>query len=186
MVYIFSNAHSYDHKDVFSLKLEDNFKVDKENDKIVFLNTCIPLDCNIKFFRDFKIKYCLCRGFNIGSIISYWGMEFVAHSRKEFTKMFFIDHKDGKLNLTSVTNPNEETKELKIKNTDFFTKYPIDQVPTTGYIAYHLFQELFDCKPEDIMLVNFYGSKNDTTPKDKCHKWDFEEEFFKDKQKIFI
>lgn len=56
---------------------------------------------------------------------------------------------------------------------------------TTGYAAYHLVQTLYRVKPEDIVLVNFYGSADNSTPKWCGHNWDFEDKWLKDKNRIY-
>ena len=43
-----------------------------------------------------------------------------------------------------------------------------------------------DIKPEDIVLVNFYGNKDNSTCKYNGHNWDFEDEWLQDKQRLFI
>ena len=183
MIYIFSNAHNYKSLNVFREKIQNNFK-SSDDDTIILLNTCIPLKANRSFFNN-KVVYSLNRGFSVGNVVSYFGLDYVSYCRSSFKKVFCVHHNSDKkeffLNETDIKS--DETKDVSLKNLDFFFKYPDNKVPTTGYIAYHIFQEICN---DEVTLVNFYGSQNNTTPKDNCHKWNFEEEFFKDKRKIFI
>ncbi len=190
MIYVFSNAHNYKSLEEFGKKIQNNFK-SSNDDTIILLNTCVPLKANRSFFKD-KTVYSLNRGFSIGNVISYFGFDYVSYCRSSFKKVFSVHHDSDKkeffLTETVIKSDDNnrdvsDSKDISLKNLDFFLKYPGTEVPTTGYIAYHIFQEICN---DEVTLVNFYGSKNNTTPKDKCHKWNFEEEFFADKRKIFI
>ena len=186
MIYIFSNAHSYSSNEEFGLRLKENFDCDINNDIIVFLNTCVPLMSNRKFFSKFINKYCICRGFSVGNIISYWGIDVVSRIRYDFNKIYCVHHSEDILTLLETNPVKDTTKEINCDYNDFYNNYVDGYVATTGFMSYYLTQQLFKCNSKDITLVNFYGSSNNSTPKDSCHKWDFEEEFFKDKNKIFI
>lgn len=56
---------------------------------------------------------------------------------------------------------------------------------TTGYSAYYLVQTLYGVKPEDIVLVNFYGNSDMSTTKDITHNWNYEDTWLKDKNRIY-
>lgn len=184
MIYIFSNAHSYDTIQEYGKKLKTHFEsIDCFDDKFIMLNTCVPLQANKPYFKT-KNVLALCRGFDVGAIISYWGLESIAKLNLPVSEVYCCQHSNFTLNVIKVKPNNFELKEDVTVNNDFFKNYPKDKVPTTGYIAYHMFGQLFP--NEEITLVNFYGSLNNTTPKDACHKWDYEEEYFKDKNKLFI
>ena len=181
MTYIFSNAHKYDTLKEFGNHI-DNLKLNL-SDKIVLLNTCVPLQANINYFSNKNNISVLCRGFSVGCVISYFGLEEVLKRQDIIKNVYCCEHSDTNLNIF-LTRPREwSTKETININNDFFKKYPENKVPTTGYIAYYLFKEIYK---DDITLVNFYGSGDNSTCKYQGHNWDFEEEFFKDKIRIFI
>lgn len=56
---------------------------------------------------------------------------------------------------------------------------------TTGYSAYYLVQDIYKVNPDDIYLVNFYGNSDSSTTKDPEHNWNYEDQWLKDKQRIY-
>lgn len=192
MVYIFSNAHTYLSISEFGTRIREDFKVNNE-DKLVFLNTTVPLQAATDYFeklgKDYNNIYCILRAFPLGKLHFYWGVEWVARHRYMFNTIYLLNH-NWNINtgfdtfVTSVDPKTEDTVELEIDNT-FIDNYPNkDQMPTAGFYAYHLVQQFF--RTDQITLVNFYGSSNNSTPKWNGHNWNFEEEYFKDKPKIFV
>ena len=192
MVYIFSNAHTYPSISEFGTRIREDFKVNNE-DKLVFLNTTVPLQAATDYFeklgKDYNNIYCILRAFPLGKLHFYWGVEWVARHRYMFNTIYLLNH-NWNINtgfdtfVTSIDPKTEDTVELEIDNT-FIDNYPNkDQMPTAGFYAYHLVQQFF--RTDQITLVNFYGSSNNSTPKWNGHNWNFEEEYFKDKPKIFV
>ena len=180
MTYIFSNAHKYDTLKEFGDHIND-LKLES-SDKIVLLNTCVPLQANSNYFKNKNVSV-LCRGFSVGCVISYFGLEEVSKHSGIIKDVYCCEHSDGKLNVF-LTRPSEwQTKNIIDIDINFFKDYPENKVATTGYIAYYMFKELYK---DDVTLINFYGSSNNSTPKWQGHNWNYEEEFFKDKIKIFI
>ena len=56
---------------------------------------------------------------------------------------------------------------------------------TTGYAAYYLVQDIYNTNPDDIFLVNFYGNNDTSTCKWDGHAWNYEDQWLKDKQRIY-
>lgn len=192
MVYIFSNAHTYPSISEYGTSLKTKFKVCND-DKLVFLNTTVPLQAATDYFekvaKDYNNIYCILRAFPLGKLVFYWGIEWVARHRHMFNTIYLLNHNWNPLTgydtfVTSVNPKNNDTVEMDIDN-EFINSYPDkEQMPTAGFYAYHLTQQFF--KTDKITLVNFYGSSNNSTPKWNWHNWNFEEEYFKDKPKKFV
>lgn len=185
MIYIFSNAHTPNEtNEEYGKKLEKNFKVTKD-DKIIFLNTMIPYFCNRDFFNQFQL-YTLHRGYIVCDYIFYWGFELLFRNRSFFKKTFLIDH-DFPISCVNVHQMFTDFKTEKdfIFKDKRIEKYEGNKSPTTGYLSYLLFPKIFD---DEATLVNFYGSSNNTTEKNVCHNWDFEDTYFKQNfiKKLFI
>jgi hypothetical protein len=57
--------------------------------------------------------------------------------------------------------------------------YP-ELIPTTGFWVWRLLRDGFLQANDDVFLVNFLGSRDESTFKAKIHNWAFEEKFIRD------
>jgi hypothetical protein len=61
---------------------------------------------------------------------------------------------------------------------DDYSGYP-ELIPTTGFWIWMLLRDGFLNARNDVFLVNFAGSRDETTFKAKVHNWAFEEQFIR-------
>ena len=91
------------------------------------------------------------------------------------TARLLIGHKDNHVDDLTIDTPWMEE----------YYKQTNGHHATTGYSAYFLVQDIYHVKPEDIYLVNFYGNNDTSTNKDPEHNWNYEDQWLKDKQRIY-
>jgi len=190
MIYIFSNVYKFSSDEKFVRKLNDTFK--NKKDIYFHLNKCIPFHHGYEFFKD-KKNYALI------------------NSPSRLSLDIVKDNKD-KLNDDNFTfgyadllknNKIKSFKDVFLYGNQIFSIFnfinlpwydaPVSykkdgehKFPTTGYHAYFLARDFF-CTDE-VTLVNFYGSKDNSTDKWQGHNWNFEEETYKkiNARKIFL
>lgn len=169
MIYIFSNIYRFaDDKEFLAALEESKFS---STDKFIFLNKCIPLLHGMDFFSNYHVV--------------------ILNRRKGVASKWHGYEQTRYLQISQCTRlrPDDRGNVIDERGTTIyripFEEYPKGKIPTTGYFAYKLMQLMFP--QERQILVNFYGSADNSTPKAKCHAWAYEDVFFsKIKERVFL
>lgn len=171
MVYIFSNAHRHKTVAEFHSALNKYFK-EESDDKFIFLNDAVPYDKNAEMWKKFRNNYTILREFKFG-LKSYFGLETIFKNHREYISQICLLDNNGKCTMF---NPKYQDI-VTSKSIEIPAEYPKGSIPTTGYCAVLFAQKFF--ANDEICLVNFFGSADNSTPKDRAHKWDYEESVLK-------
>ncbi len=162
MTWIFSNVYHWQNSNEFERSIEGlNIR---QSDRVVFLNKCIPLVKNAKWFISRGVDIVTC------------------HRHKDSTERFFWGYDDVK-NKCNVNLKNH----LLVYNSSICTvdgreiyhlsePYTKDKTPTTGFIVADYFNRI---TKGNIKLVNFYGSDDESTCKWSGHDWKYENNIMK-------
>lgn len=189
--YIFSNCKKSD-IDVYAEKL---FKTVKVTDRLIILNKgnvfyqLLPkYESKLKKYQNI---HTLHRNIEIYGVTEYFGLLDTFKHRKLFSSIItFCPEEKLKFNTAKIQIGCRKTNASITKHLMIPWLYEYHEatgkIPTTGYAAYYLAKQLFDCKPEDIILVNYYGDNDNSTNKFEGHDWSFENEWLKKKNRIFL
>ena len=181
--YIFSNCKKNDFT-TYGQNLLNKVPVDS---RIVILNKG-EVYYHIKEFKNYPNQIMILRSCGTHGLCSYFGLQNLVGSPQE------------KL-ITDVVcfRPVDDIAFLEIGHHDGSTSCLKQDIPwmveyrkatdgkdaTTGYSAYYLVQDLYGVKPEDIVLVNFYGNNDSSTGKWSGHAWSYEDKWLQDKHRIY-
>ena len=183
-LYIFSNSQSL--SDLKSLKDEftRNFSI-HEDDVLVFMNLAIPYFKELEFFRGINCKkYIIHRAaYNRHiqnqkikgySFKKYFGLEELDTEKQFFTERLGL-HYEYSMDPSIVDLDTNQA--LSGIDWSFLKKYPDEHTPTTGFIVYFVFRQLFP--DHQVKLINFDGKESNMK---FGHKWAFEIQYFNNVQ----
>lgn len=188
--YIFSNCK----KTSINAYANSIFKVIKVTDRIIVLNKGTVFYQLLPKYKakleKYKDIHTFHRNFGIYGIDGYFGLSNASEHRELINSIITFNRDDEDFNTAEVQIGYRETKcsETKQVSIPWLFEYHkvTKKLPTTGYVAYYLVQQLFNCKPEDIVLVNFYGNNDNSTAKAVDHDWKYENQWLKKKNRIFL
>ena len=195
-VYIFSNCK----KSTNEKYIENVEKLGiKNTDQLVFMNKCYTL-YPFPYFSKYKNINVFLRAFRVHGFTFFFGTEDAMIHRQKFIKtLYTVDQigcevSSGRiLRLPTIyrSDRGETTTErvtgLKYGYMMEYKQKTGTECPTTGFIVWHAVQDIFKVKPNDVVLVNFYGSKDNSTGKCPEHEWSYEEEYLgKHARKVFV
>lgn len=202
MIYIFSNVYRHNSKEE---SLECLRKYNFNEPVFCFLNKATMFYNNISFFKDKnnmlfsrknfgfdqKIENHYYKTFNKGIFqinddCNIFKMNVLDDNKVEFNnnKAFAYEQFQIKKFLKDIYCPVSQSNFEKDKNFNIWKSYEF-KIMTTGFIIWLLFSKFLK---KDVCLVNFYGSKDQSTVHWSGHNWDFEEKYLEDNsaQKIFL
>lgn len=143
----------------------------------------------VKEFDKYPNQVFIMRGCGTHGLETYFGMtELISNNRKKIVNdvILFQPMNDSTILLIGHKNGKVENKSCKtFPWMDEYRKVTNGNFATTGYSAYYLVQDIYGVKPEDIVLVNFYGNNDRSTYKDAIHNWSYEDAWLKDKNRIY-
>lgn len=189
--YIFSNCKKSD-DETYTEKL---LKIVKPTDQLIILNKGTVffgiVRKNRDIFKNFKNINTLHREIRINGALGFFGIQDMVSFEKLIQStttcdVWLDEHHHyahickGTKGIPQVSNRIIELPELQ----QYFDK--TGKIPTTGFVSYYLVPKLYHCKKQDITLVNFYGNEDNSTNKAVVHAWNYENEWLKDKKRIFI
>ena len=185
-VFVFSNCKKT--TDDQYLKNVMNLGI-KDTDHLVFMNHANLL-YPFPYFKKFPNIHVFLRAMRLNGFSFFFGAE-DAHKHAGFVKnVYTLDQmvceiKTGDIFYFPVLmkGVQGEVSTTHITGIDhgFIREYKLrtgKDCPTTGFMVWHIVQDLFHVKPADVVLLNFYGSKDNSTPKCSEHDWAYEEEYF--------
>ena len=183
--YIFSNCKKTDNK-TFAKNLLARVPKDAQ---LIILNRG-NVYFQIPEFKQYPNQIFICRQYSVFGIDGYFGTDNLCsysgirpfHTVVLFNPIFGTDK--AKL-IIGRRDKSPEHKEIEVPWMKTYQD-ATGKSATSGYSAYYLVQQLFNVKPEDIILVNFYGNEDNSTNKYKGHDWSFEDRWNKDKMKLFL
>ena len=129
--------------------------------------------------------------FPVFGLSGYWGLQEIFSHDPEFPMQEVILFKPlpgweyAELKIGRKRSLAKTTVTLKTPWIKQYEKIFPGRGPTSGMCAYFFVQSLYGAKPEDIVLVNFYGNDDNSTPKFTSHNWDFEDQWAKQQNRIF-
>ena len=181
--YIFSNCKKNDLK-TYEKNLLEKIPLDS---RLVILNKG-EVYYQIKAFNKYKNQIMILRTCGSHGLRGYFGLQnIVGTDRVKIVSDIICFDPRGSLSALQIGH-RDGTVDEKLIKTPWNNEYEAatkGKAVTTGYAAYYLVQDLYDVKPEDIYLVNFYGNNDASTDKWNGHAWDFEDKWLQDKQRIY-
>ena len=181
--YIFSNCAKSTTSE-YTKNLLENVPLDS---KLILLNRGNIYWKISAFYKYPNQSFILRKGYTHG-LAGYFGLVDLVGSQRPVQDIILIDGGPAEKMKIKIGR-NDNTVEDKTINTPWFNEYVEKtggSLPTTGFCAYYLVQDLYNVNPDEIILVNFYGNEDSSTGKVKIHNWDYEDEWLKDKNRIFI
>ena len=186
--FIFSNCKKSDNE-TFVKNVQSQIPL--EDTRLVFLNRGLTFWPNKELWSHPNIVFIL-HEFPVLGLSGYWGLQDIFEHEPEFPMQEVVlfrplpgwEYAELNIGRKNITNPFSS---VKVK-TPWVKQYEKDNPgkgPTTGMSAFFFVQLLYGAKPEDIVLVNFYGNDDNSTPKFNSHNWDFEDKWVKQQQRIF-
>ena len=183
MVYVFSNVQRIKDSKKFVDKLCAS-GMDTERDTFVFINDCIPLLRGIEFFRQCK-NIIICLRWHEAAQ-SWFGLDSVRtfiRSSRFCTSLHIMGIKNDGTTIAiandafALAAPEGARPVGQISRSEIVESvgepYPSNHIPTTGFYVY---AALVSARSKDeVCLVNFYGHRDDSTPKCEEHDWAFED-----------
>ena len=170
----------------------------KGSDELVFLNKCRIL-YPFPYFKKYKNISIFLRAFRIFGFSFFFGTEDAMLHREWYKQVYTIDQIGCEVSSGRIvylptiyrSSRDESTTErvtgLKYGYIMEYKQKTGTECPTTGFIVWHAVQDIFKVKPKDVVLVNFYGSKDNSTSKVNEHEWKYEEEYLnKHARKVFV
>ena len=156
------------------------------NDKLVFLNHCRLL-MGYKYFNRFNNKIAILRAYKHHGLTGFFGEETVFRNPGTIDEVFLFDHKGENITLRKGTKDGASSI-VPVHNEwlkDYIDKTGL--IPTTGFAAIFLLQDILGINKNDITLVNFYGSADNSTSKCTEHDWKYEEKWIASNMKrVFV
>ena len=181
MIYIFSNVYKYENND--NKFIENLNKFNFLNLKFLFLNRCIPFIHGKEFFKD-KQNYAYLNTDSVQQ--TAFGFLTCLDNIKLFKEVIFQNYSliDNKITFKNFGDYINKQQKNESNINYLIPKHDKSKPFTAGFHSYFLARAYFK---EDVTLVNFYGNKDNSTQKVKCHDWNFEDSFLnKHANKIFI
>lgn len=180
--YIFSNCAKND-VETYGKNLLAKVPLDS---KLILLNKG-NVYYKVKEFKEYKDQNFIMRSCGTHGLYSFFGMQDILGAAHRINDIiFFQPHtKDARI-LIGHKDESVDEKVIDIPWMEEYTKATNGNFATTGYSAYYLVQQIYGVKPEDIVLVNFYGNADNSTYKDGTHNWSYEDKWIQDKTRIFL
>ena len=164
MNYIFSNVYRFGSDKEFASVLADIGI--KEDDAVVFMNMAVPLAHAMDFFCKYRI-FSFHRGNVLKGEQDWFGLSEMLARKKAMPCLA------EKLHILKIDVNGEIQDENGVKIGDGNIKdYPDGKIPTTGFIVSKFARENFG---GEVVLVNFYGTGDNSTGKWHGHDWIYEE-----------
>ena len=186
--YIFSNCKKTDNA-TFVKSIKEQIS---EDDRLVFLNRGLTFWPN-KEIWDYPNIVFILHEFPVLGLSGYWGLQEIFSHDPVFPMQEVIlfkplpgwEYSELQIGRRNTTNPLTTLKVHTPWIKGYRDAYP-GKGPTTGMCAYYFVQMLYGATPKDIILVNFYGNDDNSTPKFPSHNWDLEDAWAKQQQCIFL
>lgn len=168
-VFIFSNVCRFEDSEAFCQEIS---KLDiHPNDTLIFLNTAPWL----KFINLLPEARIISIHRFKRDASGWWGLEDTLERISNGPRKIKTLLLDNAGNISQLNG--------KIIAHIFLYGYPKENMPTTGFFAYYFARQLGH---EDIRLVNFYGTKDNSTPHFRPHGWNYEERTLSDASHIHL
>lgn len=169
-IFIFSNVCRFESaEDVQARMAELDIK---EDDTLIFLNTAQLLT---RFYEALpKARIVTIHRFKRDAS-GWWGLKEVLSFKSEKHIDFQTLLMDNKGNISTLHGKLITKVEL--------VDYPKDSVPTTGFLAFNFAKRI---GREHVFLVNFYGTKDNSTPHFRPHEWGYEERALMGENHIYL
>ena len=181
-IYIFSNCKKSGNNTY--IEHLDSLGIQK-TDKLVFLNKCLLL-YGFKYFDQFPDKVAILRAYRVYKTTGYFGHQDLIGKPGMFKEVFLFDHDLADIRITVGT----QQKSSKIEVSNKWMQDYIDatgKIPTTGYASIFLIKDIYKVALNDITLINFYGSADNSTGKCDEHAWDYEEKYIEaNMNRVFV
>lgn len=181
--YIFSNCRKNDFA-MYGRMLLAKVPLDS---RLILLNRG-EVYYKVKEFTKYPNQNFIMRGCGTHGLEDYFGLtDLIAGGRKDIVNDVILFRPLLDKAYLSIGHKDEHV-ERKTIETPWMVDYhkaTNGKYATTGYSAYYLVQTIYDVKPEDIVLVNFYGNNDRSTYKDSVHNWSYEDTWLKDKNRIY-
>lgn len=158
---------------LFSNVVRDGFDPSSLNGRFVFLNKAVPYFRARPFFFGRDVRFFF-RNSNEAdpSCRDFFGERDVCGAGV-VAPMFHVELRDG---VCCSVRGDGRTECLDVSD------YTPGKVPTTGYLVSRCLRQM----GEDVVLVNFYGTRDSSTPHWSKHDWEFEERMFSSEPSLFV